>query len=74
VLDDVGFDSEQFRPAAGPTQPSIQWILGFFPVVKRPGREVYQSPPSLEVKNYWSNVSASLTYRYGEDKENLTIF
>jgi hypothetical protein len=38
--------------APGPTQPPIQWLPGAFPrEVKRPGREVYHSPPSsAEVK------------------------
>jgi hypothetical protein len=41
------------RPALGPTQPPIQWILGAVsPWVKRPGREADHSPPpSATVKN-----------------------
>jgi hypothetical protein len=41
------------RPALGPTQPPIQWILGDFPPsVKRPDREADHSPPSsAEVKS-----------------------
>jgi hypothetical protein len=40
------------RPVLGPTQPSIQWVLGaLFPGVKRQGREADRSPPtSAEVK------------------------
>jgi hypothetical protein len=39
------------RPALGPTQPPIQWVPGFFPGVKRPGRGVdHQTPSSFEVK------------------------
>ena len=34
------------RPALVPTQPPIQWISGFFPGVKRPGRDV-DHPPHL---------------------------
>jgi hypothetical protein len=41
------------RPALGPTQPSIQWVLGALSLkVKRPGREADHSPPSsARVKN-----------------------
>jgi len=43
--------SHPFRLALGPNQPTIQWVLGFFPGVKRPGRGVgYPSPSSAEVK------------------------
>jgi hypothetical protein len=50
------------RPALGPTQPPIQWAPGgLTPAVKRPGREVDQSPPSsAEVKNSWSYTSTPL--------------
>jgi len=42
------------RPALGPTQPPIQWILG----VKRPESEAGHSPPSsAEVMNAWSYTS-----------------
>jgi hypothetical protein len=44
------------RPALGPTQPPIQWVMGTggsFPGGKaRPGRDADHSPPSsAEVKN-----------------------
>jgi hypothetical protein len=41
------------RPALGPTQPPIQWVLGALSLgVKWPGRESVHSPPSsTEVKN-----------------------
>jgi hypothetical protein len=34
------------RPALGSTQPTIQWIGGYFPGIRRPGRETDNSPPS----------------------------
>jgi hypothetical protein len=41
------------RPALGPTQPPIQWVLeALSPEVKRPGHEAdYLPPSSAEVKN-----------------------
>jgi hypothetical protein len=47
------------RPALGPTQPPIQWVLGALPLeVKRSGCEADHSPPSsAEVKNAWSCTS-----------------
>jgi hypothetical protein len=44
------------RPALGPIQPPIQWVLGALSLgVKRPGREADHSPPnSAEVKKTWS--------------------
>jgi len=40
-----------FRPALGPTQPPIQWVLFLFPGVKRPGCCVGHAPTSrAEVK------------------------
>jgi hypothetical protein len=41
------------RPALGPTQPPIQWVLeAVYPEVKRPGLEADHSPlSSSEVKN-----------------------
>jgi hypothetical protein len=45
--------SLMFRPALGPTQPSIQWVTGnVSPEVKRLGSEADHSPPSsAQVKN-----------------------
>jgi len=57
----VGFllFSTAYRPAVGPTQPTIQWVLGAFTMeVKLLGREADPSPPSsTEVKNTWSCTS-----------------
>jgi hypothetical protein len=68
-LDDRGFESRQglgillcttvSRPALGPTQHLIQWVLGAISLgVKRPGSEADHSLPSnAEVKNAWSYTS-----------------
>jgi hypothetical protein len=50
------------RPAPGPTQPPIQWVLGTHsPGVKRQGREADHSPPgSAEVKKIWIYISTPL--------------
>jgi hypothetical protein len=47
------------RPALGPTQTPIQWVLGApSPGVKWIGCETDHSPPySVEVKNEWSYTS-----------------
>jgi hypothetical protein len=42
--------STAFRPALGPTQTTIQWVLGALSTgVKRPAREANHSPPSNAV-------------------------
>jgi hypothetical protein len=63
-LDDWGFESQKglgiflfttaSRPALGPTQSRIQWVLGALSLgVRRPGREADHSPPSsAEVKEW----------------------
>jgi hypothetical protein len=68
-LGDRGFETRQglgiflfttvSRTALGPTQPPIQWIPGTLSLgVKRPGREVVNSPSSnAKVKNAWSYTS-----------------
>jgi hypothetical protein len=49
------------RPVLGPTQLPIQWVPGALSLgIKRPEREVDNSPPSrAEVKNTWSSTSTS---------------
>jgi len=51
--------STMSRPALGPTQPPIQWVLDALPLgIKRPGREADDSLPySADVKNAWSYTS-----------------
>jgi len=47
----------------------FQWVTTSFPGVKRPGREVNQSPPSIpEVKNEWSCTSSSLIHLHDLDR------
>jgi hypothetical protein len=47
------------RPALGPTQPPIQWLLGALSLrLKQPRREADHSPlSSVEVKNAWRHTS-----------------
>jgi hypothetical protein len=49
------------RPALGPTQFLVQWVLGVLsPEVKLPECENYHSSPaSVMVKNAWSYTSTS---------------
>jgi hypothetical protein len=62
------------RPAVLPSQPPIQWVLGFFPGVERPGREVNHSPPSSDdVKNEWSFTYTDLICFRSVDKENFIL-
>jgi len=35
------------------TKSPIQWVLGFFPRAKRPGRQVNSFPPTAEGKKEW---------------------
>jgi hypothetical protein len=43
----ISLFSTASKPASGPTQPSIQWVLGAFSLgMKQLGREADNSPPS----------------------------
>jgi hypothetical protein len=64
-------------PPLAPTQPPIQWVLGFFWAVrwKQLRHEVHQSPPSsAEVKKEWSCTSPPTVYLHDTDRGNSTIF
>jgi hypothetical protein len=52
----------QSRPALGPPQPSMQWVLeALSPGVKRHEHEANYSPPtSAEVKKMWLYTSTPL--------------
>jgi hypothetical protein len=48
--------------------------VGYFPVVKRPRREVDRSrPSSAEFKNEWNSVASPLIYFLGTDKYGFTV-
>ena len=50
--------SKVSMPAAGPTQPPIQWVMCTFLGVKQPGCEANHFPPfSTEVRNVWSHTA-----------------
>lgn len=52
-----------------------QWAAAAFtPVLKRPGREANQWPPSIVlVNNEWMSTSTSLTCAYEEQRDNFTF-
>ena len=63
------------RPVLGPTQLPFQWVPGFFPGGKRPGREVnYPSPSRAENKNEWSDTSAPPVRFYGMGRATLQYY
>jgi hypothetical protein len=51
------------------------YSMDSFPGVKRPGRQVYHSPPaSTEVKDEWSCTSAVPVCLHGVDRYSFTFF
>jgi len=73
-----GFLSSPTRPvwSWSWSHPSpVQWILGFFLEVKRPGREVDSSVPSNDkVKNEWHCTFSGPVCLQGVGRETLYIF
>jgi hypothetical protein len=65
------------RPALGPTQSLIQWVLGLFiPGVRRPQREAGHSPPtSAEVKKTWiyTSIQGQLLIEICQQRWHLNI-
>jgi hypothetical protein len=81
-----GFDSghgekiflfpKTFSLVLGPNQPhNLMGTGGFFPVLKRPGHEVDNSPPSsFEFKNEWQFTYIPLICIHGVDRDNIFYF
>jgi hypothetical protein len=63
-------------PAVESSQRHIQWLPGFFPGVKRQGREVQHSPASsTDVENEWSYTSPSPVCFHGVNRDiNFAFF
>jgi hypothetical protein len=66
--------SKSSRPALRSTQPPIQWVPGALsPGVKRPGREIDQSPPtSAEVNKMWLCTSTP-PYAFMKHRDKFTF-
>jgi hypothetical protein len=66
--------SKTSRPALVPTHPSIQWVLGFYPEINRPGRKVNHShQSSAEAQNKWTCTSTPPICPHSVDSENFTF-
>jgi hypothetical protein len=67
--------SETSRSVLGPTLSFIfngHW--GYFPGIKRPGRDVKHSPPfSAKVKNEWSYYTFTPIHLHGTNKGNFNL-
>lgn len=62
------------KPAVEPSQPSIQWVPGFFLGIQRPGHEFDHSLPSnAQVKNEWSYTSIPPPCLHGVDRDIFTF-
>ena len=62
------------KSTVGTNQPPIQLVPGFFPRVKRPGREFNHSPPSSDdVKNKWRCTSTALICLNVVDREKFSL-
>jgi hypothetical protein len=63
------------RLALGPTQPSIEWILGFSPWVKKPGYDIINSPPSnAAIRKSGTILLITSTCLHGVDREKSNFF
>ena len=53
-----------FKPALGPTRPSVHWVSDVLsPGVKRPGFVIfYSSPLDVRVKKAWTYISRARTF------------
>jgi hypothetical protein len=62
-------------PALTPAQPTIKWVLGFFPGEKWLGNKVDHAPPSsVKVKNEYNNITATLYAFKAWTGKNLPTF
>jgi hypothetical protein len=62
-----------FRPALVFTQPSIQWVPGFFPAVKWPVCELNHSPPSSAGLRWMELYLYPPICLHGMDREDVTF-
>ena len=65
---------QKFRPALESEKPPIQWVLVFFPGVKRPRRVAIHWPlSSVEVKNECGRTSAPRSCLHGVHRDKCTF-
>jgi hypothetical protein len=66
--------SKMSKQVPGPTQPPIQWVLGFSTKAKCQGVMLKHSPPrSAKVKNDWNYISTAPTCPHGMDRETFNF-